>query len=260
MNLRSITVLLVALMLGACASSSDATSDTPTGKTNVTVFAASSLTEAFTRLGSVFEQQNPGSNVRFNFAASDTLATQITQGGPADVFAAAGAGPMATVKAASLATDSPTVFASNRVVIITPRDPATHITNARDLASPGVKLVLAAPGVPAGDYAREVLDNLGIGKKALDNVVSNEVDDKSVVSKVLLGNADAGIVYITDLTPDVAPKLHMIHIAKADNVLARYPIVALKSGSEPSAGRRFMDLVLSPTGEKILRGFGFGPP
>jgi molybdate transport system substrate-binding protein len=260
MKLRSIALLLVALILGACASSPDSTSGTRTKNTDVTVFAASSLTEAFTKLGSVFEKRDPGSSVRFNFAASDTLATQITQGGPADVFAAAGADPMATVTHASVAAGHPTVFASNRLVIITPKDSGMHITDPHDLGVRGIKLVLTTPGVPAGDYARQVLDNLGIRKQALSNVVSNEVDDKSVVSKVLLGDADAGIVYITDLTPDVASKLQVVHIAKADNVIARYPIVTLTGGSGPAAGKRFVDLVLSPSGQKVLRGFGFGPP
>jgi molybdate transport system substrate-binding protein len=260
MKLRSTSALLVALVLGACGSSSPTTGGTSTKTTDITVFAASSLTEAFTKLGSLFENQNPGSSVHFNFAASDTLATQITQGGPADVFAAAAADPVATVTAASLATGHPRVFATNRLVIITSKNAAVRITDPHSLAAPGVKLVLAAPGVPAGDYARQVLDNVGIRKQALHNVVSNEVDDKSVVSKVLLGNADAGIVYVTDLTPDVASKLRVVRIPKADNVIARYPIVALKGGSEPSAGQRFVNLVLSPTGQRVLRGFGFGAP
>jgi molybdate transport system substrate-binding protein len=260
LKLPTVALLLIALIFGACASSSDPTGGKRSKTSDVTVFAASSLTEAFTKLGSLFERQDPGSSVRFNFAASDTLATQITQGGPADVFAAAGADPMATVTAAKLASGHPTVFASNRLVIIASKGSGMRITGPQDVATPGVKLVLAAPGVPAGDYAREVLNNLGIRKQAMSNVVSNEVDDKSVVAKVLLGNADAGIVYITDLTPDVASKLQVVHIATTDNVIARYPIVALKQGGDPAAARRFVDLVLSPKGEKILSGFGFGPP
>lgn len=263
MRVRAVRVaplLVFLLALSACRSSSDGAGTKPTASGNVTVFAASSLTQAFSKLGSVFKQQRPGSNVRFNFAASDTLATQITQGAPADVFAAAGATPMQTITDASLAAGRPKVFVSNKLVIVTPKGDPAGIHGPSDLAAPGTNLVLAAPGVPAGDYARQVLDNVGIRKQAEHNVVSNEVDDKSVVSKVLLGNADAGIVYITDLTPDVAPKLNVVSIPEADNVVARYPIVALQDAAQPAAARRFVDLVLSPTGQKILRGFGFGPP
>jgi molybdate transport system substrate-binding protein len=260
MRLRFLALLIGgAFTLGACGSSYGPSTPGAT-QTTVTVFAASSLTQAFTKLGALFESQHPGSKVRFNFAASDTLATQITQGAPADVFAAASTTPMDTVTSASLASGTPQLFVSNKLLIITPKGDPAGLKGPQDLARPGLKLVLAAPGVPAGDYAREVLDNLGIQKEALKNVVSNEVDDKSVVSKVLLGDADAGVVYVTDLTPKLAPKLAVVSIPKKDNVVARYPIVPLKDGPSPMGGRQFVQLVVSVRGEKILHGFGFGPP
>jgi molybdate transport system substrate-binding protein len=260
MRLRSLALLLgVTLTLGACGSSS--TPSKPQAKqTNVTVFAASSLTQGFTKLGTIFERQHSGTKVRFNFAASDTLATQITQGAPADVFAAASTTPMETITSASLASGTPELFVSNKLLIITPKGNPAGLKDPHDLARPGLKLVLAAPGVPAGDYAREALDNLGIRKDALKNLVSNEVDDKSVVSKVLLGDADAGIVYVSDLTSDVKPKLDVVRIPTSENVVAHYPIVALKDAPAGGAGERFVQLVLSTMGTRVLRGFGFGPP
>ncbi|MEA2506577.1 MAG: molybdate transport system substrate-binding protein [Actinomycetota bacterium] len=259
--LRRGLVIAICLVLGACSSpsGSSASGDGKSGPpSNVTVFAASSLTQGFSKLGSLFEKQHKGAKVRFNFSASDTLANQITQGAPADVFAAAGAAPMQTVTSASLASGKPQVFASNRLLIITPKADPAGIRHPQDLARAGVKLVLAAPGVPAGDYARQMLGNLGIRKQAEKNIVSNEIDDKSVVSKVLLGDADAGIVYVSDLTPDVASRLVTVHVPSAENVVARYPIVALRNGSV--SGRQFVQLVLSSTGQRILRDFGFGPP
>jgi molybdate transport system substrate-binding protein len=104
------------------------------------------------------------------------------------------------------------------------------------------------------------LDKLGIRESAAKNVVSNEVDDKGVVSKVLFGDADAGIVYVTDLTPDVSSKLDIVRIPKQDNVIAHYPIIAMKNGAQQYSGRRFVRLVMSVKGQRILRGFGFGPP
>jgi molybdate transport system substrate-binding protein len=260
MKLRLVALVIgVTLMWGACGSS-DGPSTPGAKQTTVTVFAASSLTQAFSKLGAVFESKHPGSKVHFNFAASDTLAAQITQGAPADVFAAASTTAMDAVTSASLASGTPRLFVSNKLLIVTPKGDRAGITGPQDLAHPGLKLVLAAPGVPAGDYAREVLDNLGIRKEALNNVVSNEVDDKSVVSKVLFGDADAGIVYVTDLSPKLATKLAAVPIPNKDNVVAHSPIVPLRDGPSPSGGRKFVRLVVSARGEKILHGFGFGPP
>jgi molybdate transport system substrate-binding protein len=260
MTPRSSALLLVFLVaLEACGGSS-AASNSSTTHGDLTVFAASSLTQAFTKLGAVYEKQHAGSSVKFNFAASDTLATQITQGAPADVFAAASSDPMDTVTSKSLAAGKPRLFVSNRLVIVTPKGDAANIRAPRALAAPGVKLVLAAPGVPAGDYAREMLANLGLLHAAEKNIVSNEVDDKSVLSKVLFGNADAGIVYLTDLTPDVAAKVTAVRIPASENIVAHYPIVVLKDAADPVGAKSFVDLVFSARGQKILHDFGFGPP
>jgi molybdate transport system substrate-binding protein len=252
------SVLLACLAFASCTATS-ATGPDRTKGGEVTVFAASSLTQAFSKLGAVFEKLHPGSKARFNFAASDTLATQINQGAPADVFAAAGSVPVEAIATSSLRR-VPRVFASNKLLIIIPKSNPALLSKPQDVATRGVKLVLAAPGVPAGDYARQALNNLGIRKRAEMNVVSNEVDDKSVVSKVVLGEVDAGIVYVSDLTPDVASKVASIPIPKRDNVVARYLIVALDVGPNLEGGREFVRLVLSPRGQRTLQGFGFGPP
>ena len=195
----------------------------------------------------------------FSFGPSDGLATQIQSGVPADVYASASETWMDAVQ------KDPGVigradFARNRLVVITPKDDPAHIASIQDLGNPGVKLVLAAKGVPAGDYAREVLDNAGIAKQAEANVVSNEEDDKAVVQKVLLGEADAGIVYVTDLTPQVTPDLRSVQIPKSVNVIATYPIAVVKGTERATLAQQFDEYVLSPAGQKTLRGFGFMPP
>jgi molybdate transport system substrate-binding protein len=256
---RIVVSVLAVLVISSCGSSSSDSSSRRTRATDITVFAASSLTHAFTQLGAIFERRHPGTRVRFNFSASDILATQIGQGASADVFASAGPAPMRTITS-HFARTAPREFATNRLVIITPPSDRARIRTPTELSEPGVKLVLAAPGVPAGDYARQMFDNLGIRRQAERNLVSNEVDDKSVVSKVLLGDADAGIVYITDLTPDIKPRLAAVTIPKADNIEARYSITALKNGSDPAGAKLFVQLILSSTGMKVLRETGFGPP
>ena len=185
---------LVALLFVANACGSDE----PAASDPITVFAAASLTEAFTQIAAEYEDRH-GIEVRLSFGPSDGLATQIQEGAPADVFASASPKWMDTVADDPGVTDRAD-FARNVLVVITPADDPAGIDDVEDLSSPGIKLVLAAEGVPAGDYARELLANAGIADAALANVVSNEDDVKGVVQKVALGEADAGIVYRTDVT------------------------------------------------------------
>jgi molybdate transport system substrate-binding protein len=237
--------------------SNQAASDRQGRVKEIAVFAASSLTEGFTKLGRMFERDHPGTKVTFNFAASDTLATQITQGAPADVFASASATPMEAVTKTTHVQGRPRDFASNSLEIITPTDNPANIRSPRDLARPGVKVVLAAPGVPAGDYARVLFGKLGIAREVRQNVVSNEIDDKSVVAKVQLGEGDAGVVYKSDLS---SARVRAVKVPARDNVVATYPIVALENGPDPSGGRQFVRLVLSRRGQRVLSEFGFEPP
>ena len=225
----------------------------------VTVLAAASLTAAFTKIGADFERANPDVTVRFSFGPSDGLATQILEGAPADVFAPASPTYMDQVQ-----TDGPGVsgradFARNTLAVVVPSGNPAHIGSLDDLARPGVKLVLAAVGVPAGDYAREILGSAGIQKEALANVVSNEEDVKGVVQKVLLGEADAGIVYGTDVTPDISANVREIAIPDGVNVIATYPIAVINGSSHTPAATAFIQYVVGP-GQATLRTFGFLPP
>jgi len=152
-----------------------------------------------------------------------------------------------------------TDFARNGLAIIVPSDDPAGVESVEDLAEPGVKLVLAAEGVPAGDYAREMLANAGIADAALANVVSNEEDVRAVVTKVLSGDADAGVVYVTDVTDDVADEVTLVEIPDDVNVIATYPIAVVSGSQEADLAQRFVDHVLAD-GQQTLADLGFLPP
>jgi molybdate transport system substrate-binding protein len=256
---RAIALVLLAALLSACWSRVGASPSTNT--TTITVLAAASLTEAFDQIGRRFEAAHPGASVRFSFGPSDGLAAQIQAGAPADVFASASPTWMDAV------ADDPGVldrvdFARNRLVVVTPADDPAGIASIEDLADPGVKLVLAAEGVPAGDYAREILHQAGIATAALANVVSNEEDVKGVIQKVLLGEADAGIVYITDVTPEVRDRVREVPIPDTLNVVATYPIAVVAGSSHPRLARDFVAFVSDPASgaAAILHRLRFLPP
>jgi molybdate transport system substrate-binding protein len=221
----------------------------------VTVFAAASLTEAFTRIADEYGELH-GVEVRLSFGPSDGLATQIKEGAPADVFASASPEWMDAVASDPGVTDRAD-FARNVLVVIVPAGDPAGVVTLHDLGKPGIKLVLAAEGVPVGDYAREMLANAEIADEALANVVSNEDDVKGVVQKVALGEADAGIAYRTDVTASVAGDLQTVDVPDDVNVVAVYPIAALAGASEHARG--FVEYVLGP-GQETLRAAGFLPP
>jgi molybdate transport system substrate-binding protein len=151
-------------------------------------------------------------------------------------------------------------FAQNRLVIITPPDNPAKIASIQDLANPGVQVVLAAPGVPVGDYAREALTSAGIKNAVLANVVSNEDDDASVVAKITANEADAAIVYVSDVTSAVAPQVHAVQIPDAINVIATYPIAVVDGSSHADVAKAFVDYVTGPAGQATLKDYGFLPP
>jgi molybdate transport system substrate-binding protein len=242
---------LAVLALTACSS----TSSGSTASTELTVFAASSLTAAFRQIGSDFEDANAGVHVTFNFGSSTDLATQISSEGVGDVFASASGTAMDAVQKEPGVADRQD-FATNQLVVITPSDDPSDISSLRDLAAPGVQLVLAAEGVPVGDYARQMLATAGISKEVLANVVSNEPDDASVVAKVRSGEADAGIVYASDITSvDVRP----VTIPDDQNVVATYPIAVLTDSPNGVVARTFVEYVTGAEGERTLASLGFGP-
>jgi molybdate transport system substrate-binding protein len=265
---RGLAAAVVCVAVGAASCSSGASPGAGGGvgvtaaapERELTVLAASSLTEAFTSIGRQFEATHPGDAVRFSFGPSDGLAAQIEAGAPADVFASASETWMDSVARSAPGVVDRADFARNQLVIIVPTDDPARIESLADLGNGGVKLVLAAEGVPAGDYAREALKAAGVGAAAGANVVSNEQDDKAVVQKVLLGEADAGIVYRTDLTADVASQVRAISIPNDENIVATYAIAAVASRPSVVTAATFIDYVAGPAGQRTLRAFHFLPP
>jgi len=236
-------------------------------KETLTVFAAASLSDAFTELGHTLEQQRPGLTVRFNFAGSQQLAAQLEQGARADVFASADDRWMSYLRDRHLVSGEPAVFARNRLVVIVPKANPARIGRLKDLARGGVKLILAADAVPVGHYSRTVLQNLGrdpaLGadypRRAIANVVSEEENVKAVAGKVQLGEGDAGIVYRSDVTPAVARRVKVIEIPAEANVMAAYPMAMLDAAAAREAAQAFMDLVLSSAGQQTLARRGLIP-
>ena len=252
---RAAVLLVLASIVGACSSSSP--SGASAAPTRLTVFAASSLTKAFTQIGEDFHTVFPDVTVTFDFGSSTDLASQIQSEGTADVFASASDAAMDTVQSDPGISDR-TKFATNELVIITPPDDPAGIGSIDDLTKPGVKLVLGAEGVPVGDYAREALKNAGIEQEALANVVSNEEDDASVVAKVTSGEADAAIVYTSDVAA-VGDTVRSVEIPNDVNVVAVYPIAAVDGSAYPDQARSFVDYVGGTEGQDVLKQFGFGP-
>lgn len=236
---------------------------TPVPRT-LTIFAASSLTDAFAEIGRNFETANPGVTVTLNFAGSQALRTQIEQGAPADVFASASGKEMDALVTGKFVTEgTPKIFLTNKLVVILPSNNPASLEKLEDLIKPGIKLVLAAEEVPVGNYARQALDKMngsfGIDfkDKVLANVVSNEDNVKQVVAKVQLGEADAGIVYTSDAI--AAPELKTIEVISELNVIAKYPVAPLVQSFNADLAKAFTNYVLSPDGQVVLQKWGFSP-
>ena len=250
---RALALGLAALVVGACSTSSTAVGAPLAG--DVTVFAGSSLVDAFRTIGDEIKKSNPDARFTFNFGSSSTLATQITNGAPADLFASADEANMQKVVDAKLTDGSPTPFATNRLEIAVAAGNPRKIGALADLARTDVVLVLAAPTVPAGKYALEALTKSGVTAKP----VSQEVDVRAVLNKVSLGEADAGIVYVTDVK-SAAGRVTGIDIPEQQQVVARYPIAAVKDSKNAQLAHRFIEYLVSPAGQSALAEFGFSKP
>lgn len=227
------------------------------------VLAAASLTDAFRDLGKAFEKARPGSRVELSFAGSQILRTQIEQGAPGDVFASADLDHAQALVRAGLLRDTQ-VFARNRIALVVPAEGA-KVRRLEDLARAGIKLVVAGASVPVGRYTSQVVSNLGASglfgedfqARVQANVVSQETNVRVVLSKVALGEADAGFVYVTDSMG--SDKVRRIEIPDQYNVVAEYPIGVLSRSGSPDQAKAFVDLVLGSAGQAILREHGFVP-
>jgi molybdate transport system substrate-binding protein len=236
-------------------SSSPSSSAAPAVTGGATIFAAASLTESFNQIGDAFEKAHPGTNLTFSFGSSGTLATQIVEGGGvADVFASADDTNMKKVADANLLEGASKVFARNKLQIaVAPGNPE-KIMGLKDLAKPGLKVVLAAATVPVGKYGAQALQKAGVTVKP----VSEEADVKAVLQKVALGEADAGIVYQTDVKS--SGKVQGVDIPDDLNVIATYPIGVINKTKNPAVAEAFEDMVLSDAGRQVLMDHGFLGP
>jgi molybdate transport system substrate-binding protein len=231
-------------------------------KTVVTVFAAASLKEAFDAAAPAFTKTT-GYPVRFSYGGSDTLVAQLLQGAPADVFASANQQQMQRALDGG-AVVSARNFARNRLVVIVPAND-TAVAAVADLGKKGAKVVLAAPSVPVGNYARQTFANLAkdpafgadFAARVQANVVSEETDVKAVATKIALGEGDAGVVYATDVTPSIAPKVRVLRFPAGAAPDATYPIAVTKNAPNAEGGRAFVDFITSPAGQAFLKARGF---
>ncbi len=253
--LAAVCAAVAALPLAACGSSAGSAqaSGKPSGQ--LVVFAATSLNKAFDKIGSQFEKADPGVTVKFNYNGSSSLATSLKQGAPADVFASANTANMDIVTGGKLASGSPAVFARNEAEIMVEAGNPQHIKSVSNLANPDHKVVVCAPEVPCGALATKVFKKAGVTVKP----VSEETNVSGVVTKVSLGEADAGIVYVTDVKAG-GSKIAGVPIPAGQNEVADYPIVQLKDAPNTSAAAAFIKYVLGPDGQKVLASFGFLPP
>jgi molybdate transport system substrate-binding protein len=254
-SLRVAVLASGALLLAGCGAATGSATAGSTGLTGtLEVFAAASLKESFSRLGNEFHAAHPGLSVVFNFGPSNGLALQITQGAPADVFAAASTDTMQTVVAAGEAKD-PSTFATNVLEVATPPDNPAGVRSLADLAKPGVKIAVCQAQVPCGAAAAALFAK----NRLTVHPVTYEVDVKAVLTKVQLGEVDAGLVYQTDVHA-AGSTVHGIPIPAADNVSTTYPIAALTSSPDKAAADAFVAFVLSPAGTSALAAAGFAGP
>lgn len=256
---RVATALLAAALLvplAACGSGDAEGSGTKAGaatrNADLTVLAASSLTEVFKKAGAVYEKEHPGVKVTFSFAGSQELAAQVRQGAPADALVTA---DTRTMDGLASETGTPKVIAGNRLAIATVKGNPRKIRGLKDLADARLKVVLAAPEVPVGRYSEKILD----AQKITVRPVSQEPNVRAVLSKVELGEADAGIVYVTDAAA-VPGTVDTVAIPDGQNVIASYPAATLKTSRHPEAAAAFVAWLGAPEAQKILGDAGFQRP
>ena len=268
MMTTAVVAVTVAALCGCGSSTTGSTTAAGTGESpqsaSLTVFAAASLKNVFPQIAAAFQKTHGGAQFSFNFAGTDTLTAQIEQGAPADVFAGASTKYGDELAGKGL-IQTPQSFATNRLVLIVPAANPAGISSLTDLTRPGVKLVVGDATVPIGTYTRKVLGNLdttygaGYSAKVLENVVSNAQDVSSIVGSVELGEADAGIVYVTDALA-AGSKVKSIGLPASAQAVATYPIAVVNASKHASLGEQFATFVLGPEAQALLKQAGFGPP
>lgn len=256
----AVTVLSAVALLAGCSdtesSQATSTSAESAGITgDVTVFAAASLQKTFTELGTEFEKEHPGTKITFNFAGSSDLVAQLTQGAPADVFASADTNNMTKATDAAVVAGDPVNFATNTLTIVTPPGNPMSIAAFADLATPGTQVVVCAPQVPCGSATEKVEKASGVTLSP----VSEESAVTDVLGKVTSGQADAGLVYVTDAA-GAGDKVTAIAFPESGGAVNTYPIAVLKDAANPEAAQSFVDLVTGTAGQEVLAAAGFAAP
>jgi molybdate transport system substrate-binding protein len=259
MNKRVFVALFAALVLSISAGFAQSP--------ELTVFTAASLTGAFGEIGEIYENET-GIHVAFNFDGSQALRTQLENGAYADLFASANMKQMNAVRESGLMNNSSVaIFTKNKLALIVPKDNPANIRNLTDLARPGIKIVMGTKDVPVGDYALQIIARLGNDSaygpdyetEVMANVISQETSVSYVVTKVALGEADAGFAYVSDVTQDMISKIDKIVIPDEYNIIAEYPLGMLMESKYPGESQAFMDLVMSDEGRAVLEKYGFAP-
>jgi len=249
----ALTTVVLLAAVPACGSQQKASGPSASGGDTIIVFAAASLKKSFTEIGDQFSKDNPGASVEFSFAGSADLVTQLTQGAHADVFASADTKNMDKAAKAGLLAGDPVNFASNTLTIaVAPGNPKA-INGIRDLSRPGLNVVVCAPQVPCGSATQKVEAETGVTLTP----VSEESSVTDVLNKVSSGQADAGLVYVTD-TAGAGEKVTAVPFAEASGAVNTYPIATLRESGNPSLARKFVDLVTGPAGQQVLAKAGFG--
>ncbi len=257
---RILAAMLAALVLATSAGFAEEPKE-------LIAFTAASLTGAFGEIGQIYKNET-NISVVFDFDGSQALRTQIENGAYADVFASANKKQMNAVKADGLMDNSSIIiFTKNKLSLIVPKDNPAKISSLKDLAKPGVKIVIGTKDVPVGDYSMQIINKLGndsaygpeYKKSVLANIISQETNVNYVVTKVALGEADAGFAYVSDVTKDLASKVNEIPIPNEYNVIAEYPIGMLKDSKYPVESEKFIELITSDEGKAILEKYGFSP-
>lgn len=259
MNKRVFVALFAALVLSISAGFAQSP--------ELTVFTAASLTGAFGEIGEIYENET-GIHVAFNFDGSQALRTQLENGAYADIFASANIKQMNALRESGLVNNSSVaIFTRNKLSLIVPKDNPANIRNLTDLARPGIKIVMGTKDVPVGDYALQIIARLGNDSaygpdyetEVMANVISQETNVNYVVTKVALGEADAGFAYVSDITEELASKIDNIVIPDEYNIIAEYPMGMLLESKYPAESQAFMDLVMSDEGRAVLEKYGFAP-